>query len=247
VSASDARAGRAGISRGAFLKRAGAAGVATTVSAGLLGREAPPAAAAPTERAALETLTPAQADVLDAILDRLAPSDSLGPGAVQMGVGTYIDRALGGALAANAPAYNVGLATVDAFARATYGSAFAQLTTAQKDAVITSMQANTLPWPPAPAPPALPTTPAPPNIQPPTVPLPPDSRTFFNLVREHLLQGMFGDPYYGGNKNGAGWKLIRFPGISLDVKRFDQRVNVTRYRSQYKRSAYDWDLFKRQK
>ena len=62
-----------------------------------------------------------------------------------------------------------------------------------------------------------------------------------------MLQGLFGDPYWGGNKNGAGWKLLGIPGISLDVKPQDQRVNVTRYVSQYKNSTYQWDEFKKRK
>ena len=239
--------GQSKISRVSFLRRVGVAGVATALPAALQAPKAESATETTVERAALETLTPAEADTLEAILDRLAPTDSLGPGAVQMGVAAFIDRALGGALAANAPGYSMGLAVVDGFSRSTYGANFAQLNDAQKDAAITAMQANTMPWPPAPAPPAVPPAPAPPSVQPPTVPLPADSRTFFNLVREHMLQGMFGDPYWGGNKNNAGWRLMRFPGISLDIKAFDQRVNVTRYRSQYKKSTYDWDEFKRVK
>ena len=33
---------------------------------------------------------------------------------------------------------------------------------------------------------------------------------FFNLVRAHTVIGCFCDPEYGGNFNGAGWKLIGF-------------------------------------
>jgi len=33
---------------------------------------------------------------------------------------------------------------------------------------------------------------------------------FFNLVRAHTVVGCFCDPEYGGNFNGAGWKLIGF-------------------------------------
>jgi len=28
-----------------------------------------------------------------------------------------------------------------------------------------------------------------------------------------VMEGMFADPMYGGNKNKAGWKLIGFPGV----------------------------------
>ena len=56
---------------------------------------------------------------------------------------------------------------------------------------------------------------------------------------------MFGDPPWGGNRNNIGWKLIGFPGIGLDIKAQDQRTGTTSYVSQYKKSAYDWDEFKR--
>jgi hypothetical protein len=35
---------------------------------------------------------------------------------------------------------------------------------------------------------------------------------FFELVRAHVLEGMFGDPAYGGNVDGAGWRLLDYPG-----------------------------------
>lgn len=35
---------------------------------------------------------------------------------------------------------------------------------------------------------------------------------FFRLVREHTVQGYFGDPAYGGNRDAAGWALLGFPG-----------------------------------
>jgi len=35
---------------------------------------------------------------------------------------------------------------------------------------------------------------------------------FFELVRAHVLEGMFGDPSYGGNIDEAGWRLLGYPG-----------------------------------
>jgi hypothetical protein len=56
---------------------------------------------------------------------------------------------------------------------------------------------------------------------------------------------MFGDPYLGGNRRNIGWRLIGFPGISLDVKAQDQRLNVARRVSTYRASTYDYALFGR--
>ena len=37
---------------------------------------------------------------------------------------------------------------------------------------------------------------------------------FFSLLLEHTMQGFYGDPRHGGNRDRVGWKLIGFPGPS---------------------------------
>jgi len=49
---------------------------------------------------------------------------------------------------------------------------------------------------------------------------------FFNRARRLTIEGMFSDPYYGGNKNFAGWDLIRYPGPRPAVAAEDQALNV---------------------
>jgi gluconate 2-dehydrogenase gamma chain len=219
----DSQSGRQGsaLSRRDLLKRASVVGAAVVVPGGVLAREAE---AEPTviHRDALQTLSPAEADTLDAFVGRLVPNDGVGPGAVEAGVTHYIDQSLAGALQSNQNDYALGLAALDVAAVAAYKTTFAKSTDAQKDALLTQMSANTL-----------------------RGGFNGDARTFFNLVREHTLQGMFGDPHWGGNRNNIGWKLMGFPGISLDIKAQDQKTGTTSYVSQYKASAYDWDEFKR--
>jgi len=42
---------------------------------------------------------------------------------------------------------------------------------------------------------------------------PPDPRAyFFNLLVTHVMEAIYGDPIYGGNKNRIGWKLTTFGG-----------------------------------
>jgi gluconate 2-dehydrogenase gamma chain len=55
----------------------------------------------------------------------------------------------------------------------------------------------------------------------------PSSRAFFDLVREHALQGMFGDPAHGGNADFIGWDLIGFAGIKLVFSEAEQQLDVT--------------------
>jgi len=35
---------------------------------------------------------------------------------------------------------------------------------------------------------------------------------FFSLLRRNTIEGMFCDPFHGGNKDMIGWQLIGFPG-----------------------------------
>src|SRR5262245_35191166 len=87
-----------------LLKGAGLVGAAAVAAPDLLtsspvpesaGQAAQSAAAA---REAFETLSATEADLLEAIVARLIPSDALGPGAKEARAAHYIDRALGGAL-----------------------------------------------------------------------------------------------------------------------------------------------------
>jgi gluconate 2-dehydrogenase gamma chain len=221
--ASASQSGRGGLSRKTLLRRAGVIGVAGALPAGVMAREAAsqPASSAAPEREALEALSRREAAIVDAIVARLIPTDANGPGATEAKVGRYIDRALAGALSSARPSYALNTIAVDRYAKARFGASFTDLTAAQQDAILTNMEANTAPG------------------------FTPNSRTFFTLVRTHAIQGMFGDPYYGGNANAVGWKLIGFPGIKLDVPAADQRADVTPKAG--KQSAYDYDLFKRKK
>ncbi len=38
-------------------------------------------------------------------------------------------------------------------------------------------------------------------------------RTFFGVLYQNVMEGMFSDPIYGGNKDKVGWKMIGFPGV----------------------------------
>jgi gluconate 2-dehydrogenase gamma chain len=205
------------ISRRALLGRVGAAGALAAVPE----RLAPAAEAAqaprPISREPLETLTAAEADALEAITERLIPGDASSPGAAEARAAHYIDRALGGALAAFRDAYRAGLAAVDAYARSSKGLAFAQLQASDQDALLAEMERNG------------------------AAGFEGGSAPFFNLLLGHTVQGTFGDPHYGGNRNFAGWDLLGYPGIRLavtaDQQRLGERPSATHM------SAYDYSMF----
>ena len=144
-------------------------------------------------------LSASQRQILDAFVDRLIPKDELGPGALECGAANYIDRALADALSAEKGSFTEGLAAVDAFARQAHGAAFTELAADKKDEVLTALEAGNASGFP-------------------------NARAFFNRVRRLTLEGTFGDPYYGGNKNFAGWDLIRYPGPRLAVGPEDQKM-----------------------
>ena len=49
---------------------------------------------------------------------------------------------------------------------------------------------------------------------------------FFELVWQHLREGLFADPIHGGNKGLAGWKLIGFPGAQTGYSADEQQLDV---------------------
>lgn len=156
-------------------------------------------------------LSPAQLKTLEAFIDRIVPKDELGPGAVECGAAIYIDRSMAGALASEKAAFVDGLAGVDALAHSTHNSAFADLTPELRDQLLMSMDNGTAAGFPV-------------------------AKQFFARVRRLTLEGMFSDPYYGGNKNFAGWDLIRYPGPRLAVGPEDQKMSTPP--KPYRRSAY---------
>src|SRR3954454_7302497 len=82
------------LSRRNLFKQVGVVGAAAALSGAPVAK---PAAAqtpaAPPRREALETLTAAEGEMLEAIVARLIPSDENGPGAAEARAAHYIDRA----------------------------------------------------------------------------------------------------------------------------------------------------------
>jgi gluconate 2-dehydrogenase gamma chain len=212
-----------GLSRRNLFKRAGivgavaaTAGTTLALTTTVTARAQTSAPAAPPLEA-LETLTATESDILEAIVARLIPTDDNGPGAAEARAAHYIDRALAGPLSASRRAYAVGLAAVDAYAQSAKGAPFDKLAAPDQDAVLSDMEKNVAKG------------------------FAPNSSTFFNLVRTHTIQGMFSDPYYGGNANFVGWDLLGYPGVRMAVTEDDQRMSVKP--TPNRKSAYDFEVF----
>ncbi|HKE18200.1 MAG TPA: gluconate 2-dehydrogenase subunit 3 family protein [Kofleriaceae bacterium] len=118
---------------------------------------------------------------LAAACERILPRDH-DPGAIDLGVPDYIDRALVAAVMTKwrAP-LRKGLADLDSRARTRTGMAFAAAGTPAQEEILAEVQAESR------------------------------RRTgFFRRLVHLTLEGAFGDPRHGGNKGGAGWRLIGF-------------------------------------
>jgi gluconate 2-dehydrogenase gamma chain len=219
------------ISRRDILRGVGIAGAAAVAApATLLTTPDPVSAAEPAQaaqaarsvaREAFENLTAGEADLLEAMVDRLIPSDALGPGAREARAAHYIDRALGGALASSRQAYAAGLAALDRYAHASRGKGFLELSASDQDSVLMDVESGA----------------ATRGI------FAGSSSQFFGLVLNHTRQGTFGDPYYGGNANFVGWDLLGYPGVRTMVTAADQKALEAGQLKANHKSAYDFDGF----
>jgi gluconate 2-dehydrogenase gamma chain len=136
----------------------------------------------------LQFFTADEAAVVDAIADRLIPGDAKDPGARQAGVVIYIDRVVAGYFSSLQTLYREGLEAIERLSDAMFGGGFVSLAEARQDEILRIAQDS----------------------------LDPNGSErlaqFFAVIREHTIEGMFGDPIHGGNRDAVGWKLLGFPG-----------------------------------
>ena len=134
-------------------------------------------------------LTVDEARTLAAISDQIIPTDE-DPGAAWAGVVTYIDRQLCGPLEHLRTSYRQGIAAVDQSSRVLYGSDFATATAQQQVELLTLMEQRRAPaeaWEQI------------------------GSAEFFELLVDQTMQGFYGDPRHGGNREGVSWKMLGVP------------------------------------
>ena len=152
-------------------------------------------------RASKSVLTPGQTRLLAAVAERIFPVTDT-PGALEAGALDYIAAGLAGDYAGSLPDYRKGLRALDAHAREKFGKKFVALGDAEKDAVLSDFEAGQTQFKAA--------------------------ADFFETVRCHILEGVFGEPRYGGNRGLAGWRLVGFPGQQFGYPDpyIDKRVDL---------------------
>ena len=130
-----------------------------------------------------------EARALAAMSDQIIPPDQ-DPRASWAGVVNFIDRQLCGPYKNLRATYRRGLAGVDQSSRGLYGKLFADLGTEQQVTVLRQMEEGKAPgaiWKHA------------------------SSSEFFGYVVDHTMQGYYGDPRHGGNREGVSWKMLGLP------------------------------------
>jgi len=214
------------VTRRGFLKAGGSAALVPAAAAA-----APaPVPARPASAAADATrylwFNADEAAFIEAAVVRLIPPDEVGPSALEAAVPRYIDRQLGGAWGAGerlyrsgpwqqgkptqgyqlpftpAELYRTALRGIRADLEHSGSQPFERLSGTDQDAYLTLLQ----------------TTPR--DLQ--GVP----GNVFFESLLAMTIEGYFGDPVYGGNKDMAAWRMIGFPGAYANYYELVDRPNV---------------------
>lgn len=147
------------------------------------------------------------------VTERIYPEDDNGPGAIALGVPYFIDKQLSGAWGTNDKDYTkgpfkpqdsddhglqtklnrgdmflVGLRRMQEVSQDEHDEKFTDLDAEEQDKILEKFESGDVD----------------------TKGMPSD--TFFQLLRQTTLEGVYADPAYGGNKDMQGWKMMEYPG-----------------------------------
>ncbi|MFX3634230.1 MAG: gluconate 2-dehydrogenase subunit 3 family protein [Candidatus Pristimantibacillus sp.] len=215
-------------SRRNFMKYTGTA-IGSVVVGGLVGsligcapkEEEAQQPAAPAEKLtknfsqALMYFTQDQFAITEAAVERIFPADDLGAGAKDLGVAYYIDHQLAGAWGINARDYmmgpfyeadaeqgyqlgfkrhelfSMGIDGLREYSTKKFQDSFTKITPEEQDVVLTAFEKDEATLKGVPA------------------------STFFALLRQLTIEGVYADPLYSGNKNMDGWRMRNYPGDQM--------------------------------
>jgi gluconate 2-dehydrogenase gamma chain len=205
----------AGFGRRDFLKSAVAGGaVAAAATAAVTTTSPAQAQSAAVSAPGYSLLNLDEAAFVEALVDHMVPADQYSPKGTDMGLNIFIDRALAGGWGKGdrlymqgpwkpgvpsqgyqlpltpAELYRAGIAATNAHCVKTYSKSFDRLDEKQRQEVLVGLSSAKVSF--ADGPPV---------------------RAFWSTVYQTVIEGMFSDPIYGGNRDKAGWKMIGFPGV----------------------------------
>ena len=225
----DKKVDRRDFLKGAVVGGAAAAGGSAAIATAEIAYAESPAPAAPgaaPQAAGYTFLNLDEAAFIEALVDHMVPADEISPRGTDLGVNIYIDRALAGAWGKGerlymqgpwkqgsssqgyqlpltpAQLFRAGIEATNAYCRKTYGKSFDRIEETQRQEVLVGLSTGKISLDGG-----LPV------------------RVFWATLYQTVIEGMYSDPIYGGNRNKAGWAIIGFPGI-IAVHRDD----VEKYR-----------------
>jgi len=217
---------RVDVGRRQFLGGAGVAGAAAAAAHALAptvpaSAQTPAQAASPpsnqAQPAGYTFFKPQEVLFIEAVVDHMVPKDELTPSGTDTGIATYIDRALAGSWGKGdrlymqgpwqrgttnqgyqlpltpAALYRAAIEGANAHCRKAFGQAFDRCTAEQKETFLRELSGGKI------------------TLQ---GGLP--GRAFFSVLYDNVMEGMFADPIYGGNRDKICWKMIGFPGVSAN-------------------------------
>ena len=169
---------------------------------------------------------------VETLVDHMVPADPLSPKGTDLGINIYIDRALAGGWGKGerlymqgpwkegvpsqgyqlpltpAELYRAGIAAANESCVKSYGKSFDRINESQRQEFLLGMQSGNVKFESG-----------------------PPVRVFFSMMYQTVMEGMFSDPIYGGNRNKAGWKMIGFPGVialhSQNIEKFRDKKYST--------------------
>jgi gluconate 2-dehydrogenase gamma chain len=183
----------------------GAAGAAAVIP--ILSHAATPTDQPAPAPAGYESLGPAEAAFVEAMVNVMCPADALTPNGVDCGLAIFIDRQLAGGFGKGeryyAPGpwragkpqqglqspltpeqfFKAGVRSANEACVKQYGKTFDQLAPAEADALLKSLASGPL------------------------------AQWWGDIVYPLFQQACFADPIYGGNRDKVFWKLIGYPGL----------------------------------
>ncbi len=170
--------------------------------------------------------TEAEGAAVEALVDRIIPTDALTPGGKDLGLAVYIDRQLAGPYGraedgyrgepfrsgtkeqgpqspvTPARYYREALAALDQYCRGKFaGRSFVQLNDQDKDQLLEGLENDSVKLEGG------------------------KGQDFFKQLTKDTQEGFFADPIYGGNKDMASWKMIGFPGARYDYRDWVDKHN----------------------
>lgn len=168
-------------------------------------------------------------NVLSAATERIFPEDDNGPGAIALGAPYFIDKQLAGRWGLNAKEYmrgpfqegdpeqgyqsamtrseifTQGVRRINEISDEQFEENFDDLEEEQQNEILSAFDNDEVDMDGV------------------------SSATFFSLLRQATIEGVYSDPLYGGNKNMDGWRMKEYPGAQpayIDVIESEEFVEM---------------------